>query len=402
MELSYKTYNSNNGYELDIQPEDEKKSGDKGSDDMEGVENINVLDVEDIDILEDEDLYNDDDHVEEDKLELKKGMTFEIWKIAETYLENFAKQQGFSFRKRRREIDPIDNITIRKRTFECSHARTHDSDKAILNRKDRNSEMIGCLWHFELEWNVLINKYPECQQYLTRVLYPCKTSWASYAINCNFTAGIQSSQCAEVSNKIIKEKLNRTSRISEVVEEVQAIFDKQSKKAVLTECMNEISTRGLPSIMEEYFPGLDTLTDDFYQTDIAREDDYNQPQSLLSLLLGNIVQHNVQEVWKIFFLSQPSFQHLEKVRQMPNIKQLQGPKQKFGFGIGYAKKALDYYAIRADKLNELVSQLESFIEEMKEELSINQENIDSIVKDPIQVKHKRRQPNRYKSGGETS
>ncbi|PKY59184.1 hypothetical protein RhiirA4_449433, partial [Rhizophagus irregularis] len=101
----YETYNNNNGYELDIQPEDEKKSGDKGSDDMEGVENINVLDVEDIDILEDEDLYNDDDHVEEDKLELKKGMTFEIWKIAETYLENFAKQQGFSFRKRRREID---------------------------------------------------------------------------------------------------------------------------------------------------------------------------------------------------------------------------------------------------------------------------------------------------------
>lgn len=150
--FSLETYNNNNGYELDIQPEDEKKSGDKGSDDMEGVENINVLDVEDIDILEDEDLYNDDDHIEEDKLELKKGMTFETQKIAETYLENFAKQQGFSFRGRRREIDPIDNITIRKRTFECSHARTHDSDKAILeeNRRDRNSEMIGCLWHVNM------------------------------------------------------------------------------------------------------------------------------------------------------------------------------------------------------------------------------------------------------------
>lgn len=36
------------------------------------------MDVKDIDILEDEDLYNDDDYVEEDKLELKKGMTFEI------------------------------------------------------------------------------------------------------------------------------------------------------------------------------------------------------------------------------------------------------------------------------------------------------------------------------------
>ncbi|CAB4468548.1 unnamed protein product [Rhizophagus irregularis] len=55
--------------------------------------------------------------------------------------------------------------------------------------------------------------------------------------------------------------------------------------------------------------------------------------------------------------------------------------------LDYAKKTLDY-TIQADKLNELISQPESFIEEMKEELSNNQENIDSIVKDPIQVKHK--------------
>ncbi|PKC11896.1 hypothetical protein RhiirA5_497345 [Rhizophagus irregularis] len=66
--------------------------------------------------------------------------------------------------------------------------------------------------------------------------------------------------------------------------------------------------------------------------------------------------------------------------------------------MGYAKKALDY-AIQTDKLNELVSQLENFIEAAKEELSNNQENINSIVGDPIQVKHKGRQPNRYKSGG---
>ncbi|CAG8750748.1 16525_t:CDS:2, partial [Rhizophagus irregularis] len=54
--------------------------------------------------------------------------------------------------------------------------------------------------------------------------------------------------------------------------------------------------------------------------------------------------------------------------------------------------ALDY-AIWTDKLNELVSQLKNFIEAAKEELSNNQENIDSIVGDPIQVKHKGRQPN---------
>ncbi|PKK74775.1 hypothetical protein RhiirC2_774364 [Rhizophagus irregularis] len=94
-----------------------------------------------------------------------------------------------------------------------------------------------CHNQFEFKWNVLINEHPEY---------------------------IQSSQHAEVSNKIIKEKLNQTSRISEVVEEVQAIFNKQSKKAVLTEFMNKIPTRGLPSIMEKYFLGLDTVLKEYF------------------------------------------------------------------------------------------------------------------------------------------
>ncbi|RGB23198.1 hypothetical protein C1646_822213 [Rhizophagus diaphanus] len=60
---------------------------------------------------------------------------------------------------------------------------------------------------------------------------------------------------------------------------------------------------------------------------------------------------------------------------------------------GYAKKALNY-TIQADKLNEFVSQLENFIERVKEELFYNKENIDSIVRDLIQIKYKERQHNR--------
>ncbi|CAG8832078.1 15138_t:CDS:2, partial [Gigaspora margarita] len=93
--------------------------------------------------------------------------------------------------------------------------------------------------------------------------------------------------------------------------------------------------------------------------------------------------------------------HLVKIRQVPNIVQLQSPKQKFGFGMEYAKKALDY-AIRADKIDELVKQLENFIEKTKKELFNNQKNDsdNNIISDPIQVHHKGRQPKRYKSGGE--
>ncbi|CAB4401768.1 unnamed protein product [Rhizophagus irregularis] len=116
---------------------------------------------------------------------------------------------------------------------------------------------------FEIKWNELLNKYPICQPYLTHVLYSCKTSWACYAINQNFIAGVQSSQCAEVSNKIIKEKLCRASHLSDVVKEVQAAFDNQSKRATITEFKIEIPIKGLPTILNEYFPNLNELLQDF-------------------------------------------------------------------------------------------------------------------------------------------
>jgi len=78
-----------------------------------------------------------------------------------------------------------------------------------------------CPRKFEIEWEALINKFPACEQYLTRVLYPCKNSWASFAINRNFTAGIQSTQRVESTNKIIKDKLSRSSSLTDVVKEIQ-------------------------------------------------------------------------------------------------------------------------------------------------------------------------------------
>src|SRR6202012_3344677 len=66
-----------------------------------------------------------------------------------------------------------------------------------------------------------------------------------------------------------------------------------------------------------------------------------------------------------------SFQHLANFRQTSNIVQPQGPKQKYGFGMGYAKKALDL-AIRVDKVDEFVNQVKHFIEITKAELSEQQ------------------------------
>jgi hypothetical protein len=108
-----------------------------------------------------EEEYNDDSEheKEENKLELNQGMEFETWELAETYLDNYAKQQEFCFRKRRRIPDPLDNTITRHRTYECSYARIHEVQKVILaeNRRDRDSEMIGCPWHINIAFPKSIN-----------------------------------------------------------------------------------------------------------------------------------------------------------------------------------------------------------------------------------------------------
>ncbi|EXX51065.1 hypothetical protein RirG_265020 [Rhizophagus irregularis DAOM 197198w] len=200
------------------------------------------------------------------------------------------------------------------------------------------------------------------------------------------------------------------------------------------------------------------MVDDFYQQEMAREDDYDQPQSLFSSLIKNIPHNSIRQVWKatrhreqksepqhIILLDDGShlctclwlinkgivcrhffqynieqqhkesvyqneenkleigprlsFQHLANFRQAPSIVQPRGPKQKYGFGMEYAKKALDL-AIWTDKVDEFVNQIEYFIESVKSELSDQQENgISMHISDPLRVRHKGRQPNRYKSCG---
>ncbi|CAB4481251.1 uncharacterized protein OCT59_003132 [Rhizophagus irregularis] len=67
--------------------------------------------------------YDDSEYEEEENiLELNQGMEFEIWELAESYLNEYAKQQGFSFRKKKHILDPTDSTITKRRTYECSHA----------------------------------------------------------------------------------------------------------------------------------------------------------------------------------------------------------------------------------------------------------------------------------------
>ena len=122
-------------------------------------ENINRYDVSDDEnrnVNHQEWEYNDSEHKEEEKrLELNQGMEFITWKLAKSHLDEYAKQQGFSFHKKRHIPDLTNSTITRHRTYECLHTQTHEAQKVILeeNRRDRDSEMVGCTWHINLAFS---------------------------------------------------------------------------------------------------------------------------------------------------------------------------------------------------------------------------------------------------------
>ncbi|CAG8526793.1 24903_t:CDS:2, partial [Racocetra persica] len=61
--------------------------------------------------------YEDSENEEERKnnlLVLRKGMKFSTWELAESYLTDYAKQEGFSFQKKRQVVNS-DDYTITRR-----------------------------------------------------------------------------------------------------------------------------------------------------------------------------------------------------------------------------------------------------------------------------------------------
>ncbi|PKC03822.1 hypothetical protein RhiirA5_379865, partial [Rhizophagus irregularis] len=425
------------------------------------------------DLIEFEQSDSDNDIMEQgDGLELKAGMIFETWAKAESYLDDYAKQQGFCLCKKRRIPDPHDNNITRRRTFECSHANVHESEKVVLaeNRRDRDSEMIGCTWHTNLAFpkkekgvriNSVIGKHNHSMNPLVGEIAP---------------------KFRKLTEEML-EKIKFWTIYDELLQDflTPQILQKQRDQISQSLCYDV-------TLVTDWLPLLE-VRDDFFQERLGREDEYDQPQSLFASLLENVPQSSIMEVWKVirhrgqqlssqyvillddgshlctclwlinrgivcrhFFrvmsysaharfhitliprrwhndkkfnlnqdhasipsyqigkdesdiseqtpLQSISFSHLERIRKMPDIMQMQGPKQKYGFGMGYAKKALDY-AVRADKVEEFVTQLKVFIEETKEDLSDQQDSVENmVIGDPLRTQHKGRQPNRYKSGGE--
>ena len=93
-------------------------------------------------------------------IKLISGMEFQSWDQLEIHLNQYALQEGFSYKKTRLEYHMNQSemkyftkeekaAQIKRRTYECSHSRIHTSKKVVQLDKQRNQEIqqIGCLWH---------------------------------------------------------------------------------------------------------------------------------------------------------------------------------------------------------------------------------------------------------------
>ncbi|CAG8477531.1 12976_t:CDS:1 [Cetraspora pellucida] len=75
-------------------------------------------------IQHDDDTNNDDSKEQINKLVLNTDKKFDTWNLADKFLDDYTKQEGFSIYNKRHTLDPKDNTIIRHQTYECSYAST--------------------------------------------------------------------------------------------------------------------------------------------------------------------------------------------------------------------------------------------------------------------------------------
>lgn len=96
----------------------------------------------------------------ESKVSIVPGMNFQTWEQLEHYFDQYALQEGFSYKKTRLEYymsqTEMKDFTkedkseqIKRRTYERSYSQTHTSKKVVQlnNQRNKSIQQINCPWH---------------------------------------------------------------------------------------------------------------------------------------------------------------------------------------------------------------------------------------------------------------
>ena len=112
---------------------------------------------------------------------------------------------------------------------------------------------------FEQRWAHMINEFPECERYMTRVLYSNRISWAKAYMPFQFNGGIQSTQSVESFNGIIKRSLNSASTLCDIADTIDKRHQEEIKYCQLIDLKAKFVPIGLPHLSSQFFSSVDTI-----------------------------------------------------------------------------------------------------------------------------------------------
>jgi len=119
-----------------------------------------------------------------------------------------------------------------------------------------------CVEIFEKRWKLMIENFPECENYMAR-LYTNRISWAKAYLPLQFNAGIQSTQSVESFNNIIKKSLNGASTLCDVETAVDKRQEEEIRYCQLSNIKTQYTTIGLPHFSSQFFSSIDKVFTEF-------------------------------------------------------------------------------------------------------------------------------------------
>ncbi|CAG8533113.1 2188_t:CDS:2 [Cetraspora pellucida] len=237
-------------------------------------------------------------------------------------------------------LDKIKSYTIVGRLGAAKSKLHGDAVKNFVNDfyRMRNSFTQE---QFELKYNHMLEKYEPCRSYLETKLYPCRESWAKYAILKLFTAGAESTQRVESINGVLKKHVDRGTLLKELVKVIDQELEKEASYNRIRDYYGSNPLSGLPSTHNTIFNAIDSVLVEhlvpiplslqraqmsqalLYQgilvtieqasvkefdieADDAIEHLFDVPQIQLKNLLLEISNNEVQEIWNVFYITMTS------------------------------------------------------------------------------------------------
>ena len=119
-----------------------------------------------------------------------------------------------------------------------------------------------CVEIFEKRWKLMIENFPECENYMAR-LYTNRISWAKAYLPLQFNAGIQSTQSVESFNNIIKKSLNGASTLCDVETAIDKRQEEEIRYCQLSNIKTQYTTIGLPHFSSQFFSSIDKVFTEF-------------------------------------------------------------------------------------------------------------------------------------------